>query len=318
MRSKCGLLIALLIAAALNAAASAWADEPAPDRAVLQKYCYDCHQGKEAEGNLDLATLSVNLADDQLAKKWVRVFDRVAAGEMPPRDVEALPGDVGDAFVRSTGDWIAAFQRSQDEKLGRVRGRRLTRREIERSLHDLLGIDIPLADQLPEEDRSREFTTVANGQAMSHFQLERHLAVVDVALDEAFRRALAPADADRYDRDLSASEVARRDPQRRTREPEMLDGRAVVWNGNVIFYGRIPATTAPESGWYRYRIWAAGLKLPEDGGVWTTVRSGPCVSSAPLLGWVGGFEAQEQVRELEFETWLPQTTCWRFGRAMSP
>ena len=45
-----------------------------------------------------------------------------------------------------------------------------------------LGIDIPLANQLPEEPRSGGFTTVADGQAMSHFQMERHLGVVDAEL----------------------------------------------------------------------------------------------------------------------------------------
>ena len=81
-------------------------------------------------------------------------------------------------------------------------------------MHDLLGIDIPLADQLPEETRSAGFSTVADGQAMSHFQLERQLAVVDSALDEAFRRALSPPDD--YERDFSARDVARRNPRRRT------------------------------------------------------------------------------------------------------
>ena len=206
-------------------------------------------------------------------------------------------------FVKSSGDWLRAFQRSQDEKFGRVRARRLTRREVERSLQDLLGIDIPLADQLPEEASSSEFSTVANGQAMSHFQLERHLAVVDVALDEAFRRALTPTEL--YSREFDHTQVARQ-TNRRTREPEVLDGRAVTWSSGLIFYGRLPATSAPANGWYRFRIRASGLKAPESGGVWCTVRSGLGVSSAPLLAWIGAFEAFDQPRDLEFEAWLPR------------
>ena len=63
----------------------------------------------------------------------------------------------------ATGDWIRTFETAENAKLGRVRGRRLTSSEVERSLQDLLGVDIPLADQLPEESRSAEFTTVADG-----------------------------------------------------------------------------------------------------------------------------------------------------------
>jgi len=275
-----------------------------PIRAFLAAHCYDCHQGSEAEGGLDLTTLGTELADAESYQRWVRLFDRVHHDEMPPKDVDPIAPDQVAAFLQPTGDWLRAHQREQDAKFGRVRARRLTRRELERTLHALLGIDIPLADQLPEDARSSGFTTVADGQAMSHFQLERHLAVVDVALDEALRRACTPEDS--YSRKLEAREVARRDPNRRTREPEMLDGQAVVWSGGVIFYGRIPSTTAPESGWYRFRMRVSGLKPPDTGGVWATVRSGLCVSSAPLLAWVGAFEATQEPKEVEFEAWLPE------------
>jgi hypothetical protein len=133
--------------------------------------------------------------------------------------------------------------------------------------------------------------------------MERQLAVVDVALDEAFRRALTPEEP--FKKVFGPEEIVRTDPKRRTREPEMLDGRAVTWSSGLIFYGRLPVTTAKESGWYRFKVRAAGLNLPEHGGVWTTVRTGLCVSSAPLLGWVTSFEAEAAAKEIEFEAWLP-------------
>src|SRR5690606_2045637 len=98
---------------------------------------------------------------------------------------------------------------------GRVRGRRLTNLQLEGTLHDLLGIDIPLASRLPEESRTDGFTTVADGQSLSHFQLDQHLGVVDAALDEAFRRALSPPDEAEWT--LSARELSRRRPRSRTR-----------------------------------------------------------------------------------------------------
>lgn len=72
--------------------------------------------------------------------------------------------------------------------MGRVRGRRLTNLQLERTLQDLLGIDIPLSQLMPEEPRNDGFTTVADVQAMSHFQLQQHLRIVDIALVEAFQR----------------------------------------------------------------------------------------------------------------------------------
>src|SRR6185436_5577662 len=120
----------------------------------------------------------------------------------PPDNEKIEPGERA-KFLQATGDWLRDFQRAEDSRIGRVRGRRLTRRELARSLQDLLGIDIPLEDHLPEEASSTEFATVVGGQAMSHFQMERHLATVDVALDEAFRRALGRED--RYERDFDTA-----------------------------------------------------------------------------------------------------------------
>jgi hypothetical protein len=276
---------------------------PAPATLFLKKHCLECHTGKSAEAGLDLTKLGGDLNDKKTEHFWIRIFDRVQSGEMPPKDALRLPTDDTKKFLQATGDWIRKTQQARNSEVGRVQSRRLTRREIERSLHDLLGIDIPLADQLPEEARTAGFSTVADGQAMSHFQMERHLAVVDLALDEAFRRALAPHEP--FKKVFGPEAIVRNDPKRRTREPELLDGRAVTWSSGLIFYGRLPVTTAKEDGWYRFKLRAAGLNLPETGGVWCTVRTGLGVSSAPLLAWVTSFEAEEAAKEIEFEAWLP-------------
>jgi hypothetical protein len=296
------ITIALLIAIVSLSVAHA-ADVPAPAAAFLKSHCLDCHTGKQAEAGLDLTKLNGDLEDKKTEHFWVRVFDRVQSGEMPPKDAERPPVESTKKFLQSTGEWIRKTQQARYAAEGRVQSRRLTRREVERSLHDLLGIDIPLADQLPEEARTAGFSTVADGQAMSHFQMERHLAVVDLALDEAFHRVLAPHEP--FKKVFGPEEIVRTDPKRRTREPEMLDGRAVTWSSGLIFYGRLPGTTAKEDGWYRFKVRVAGLNLPEKGGVWSTVRTGLGVSSAPLLAWVTSFEAEEAAKEIEFEAWLP-------------
>lgn len=270
----------------------------------LEMNCVACHEGEFAEGGFDATELTADLDDSETQKRWIRIYDRVHSGEMPPPDAGELPADEAAAFLEELGGWVRGHQAERFRQQGRVRGRRLTDLQLERTLHDLLGIDIPLAAQLPEESGGEDFPTIAAGQSMSHFQLEQHLRVVDLALDEAFRRATSEPDDEV--RELSAEDVVRRNPKRRTREPEMLDGKAVVWSAGLIFYGRLPATQAREDGWYRFRIKASALKSPKDRGVWCTVRSGRCVSSAPLLDWVGAFEATEEPREWTFEAWLPK------------
>ncbi|MFM8495389.1 MAG: DUF1592 domain-containing protein [Planctomycetia bacterium] len=292
-------------------AAAASKDPPAkelgPPKAVqtfLTTRCLSCHEGPEADGGLDIAALRFDPEDPQGDARWARIIERVEAGEMPPPDDAKIADAVRRSFVKATGTWLRQAIQDRDETFGRVRARRLSPREVERSLHALLGIDIPLADLIPVEGRPGGFTTVAQRQTMSHHHLERHLALVDAALDEAFRRALSPADA--YAKDFDAQGISRVDPKVRCREPEMLDGKAVVWSSGMIYYGRTPATTAPADGWYRFRLTVSALNPPDTGGVWTTVHTGPCVSSAPLLVYVTSFEATTSAREIEFEAWLPR------------
>jgi len=304
------LLLVVLLGASTDAlpAADSNTDTSAhfPDavKAFLSDHCVACHDGEDGEGGLDLTALQGKLDAPGEMARWIRIFDRVRAGEMPPKDADRPKQKAIGEFLGVTRKWLSTHQRNQWQTLGRVRGRRLTNLQLERTLHDLLSIDIPLASLMTEEPRTNGFTTVADGQPMSHFQIQKHLEVVDVALDEAFRRIAQPNDE--LKKTFSAKELARRNPSRRTREPEMLNGKAVTWSSTLVFYGRLPVTTARADGWYRFKVKASALKAPEGGGVWCSVRSGPCVSSAPLMGWVGSFEATPTPGEWTFECWLPK------------
>lgn len=151
---------------------AARADVPSSAVKLFESHCIDCHSGEKPDGGLDLANLGSDLNDRAIEARWVRIVDRVAAGEMPPRDDSQLPERERHDFVTQAGDWLRGQLRDRQQSVGRVQARRLTRREIERSIQDLLGIDVPLANQLPEESRGTGFSTMAEAQPMSHFQLE--------------------------------------------------------------------------------------------------------------------------------------------------
>ncbi len=284
--------------------ASFGSDPPPILRSFLAHNCADCHEGDSAEGDLDVTSIGIQLAEKSQFDKWVRLFDRVHDREMPPADADAPDPVEMQQFLVAVEQWLREYQQHDQDTNGRVQGRRLTNLQLERTLQDLLGIDIPLANQLPDDPRTGSFSTVAQGQVMSHYHLERQLAVIDAALDEAFRRATS--DPDEWNRTLDARTLSRTRLISRTREPEYIDERAVTWSSTLTFFGRMPATTAREDGWYRFVMRASALNAPADHGVWCTVRSGKCVSSAPLFGWVGAFEADEELREVTFETWLPK------------
>lgn len=273
-----------------------------PQVAFLTNYCYDCHSAGDPAAGLDLENL-VEHAETTDFESWVRVLDRVADREMPPpEDSEPIPVDEFEAFTGQLKQSLVNRERTHYAEVGRVPARRLTNLQLERTLQDLLGIDIPLEREMPEEPKSDHYTTLASAQTISHFHLQQHIKIVDMALDEAFRRALSEPDERTWD--FSAKDISR--TRSRTREPEFIDGQAVVWSGRLIFYGRLPATTARESGWYRFQFEVEALKKPKDLGVWCSVRTGQCVSSAPLMDWVGSFEATNEPKVVTFDAWLPK------------
>lgn len=301
---RCVALIAVaLLGCELPATHGAATSPPAADLdRFLKRNCYECHRGTKAEAGFDLTKLPRDLTAPNNLKHWVRTFDRVATGEMPPPEDADLDTQEKTDFLKSTGVWLRDTEVERYKKHGRVQARRLTNLQLERSLHDLLGIDIPLADQFPDEQPAHRYSTVADGQPMSRYQLERHMGVVDMALDEAFRRTISKPDE--FSKTFDGRGLSRRNPRRRCREPELIDGHGVIWSSGMIFYGRVPVTTARERGWYRITLDAKALNSPANYGVWCKVQTGPAVSSAPLMNWVGSFEATQELDRRTFEGWL--------------
>ncbi len=275
----------------------------------LESNCLDCHQGDAAEAGFDVETLSKDLADPEQLVRWVRVFDRVDQGEMPPSDYGEADPEEKSSFLRRTGQWIRGYQTEQDREVGRVIARRLTKVQLERSLQDLLAIRVPLANLMPEEPKRHGFNGIADAQSMSHYQLAAHLEAVDAALDAAFAKVSRAQPL--FRREYTAKELTRKNPERRCRDPEWLHGASVVWSSNMPYYGRIEATRAKKSAWYRITFSASALNQPdgdgaEDRGVWCTVRRGDCISHSPLMTWIGAFEAGDEPKEMTFETWIPE------------
>src|SRR5262245_56544335 len=51
----------------------------------VNTHCYECHNSVDAEGGFDLTALKPELTNREAFGRWVKVHDRVATGEMPPK-----------------------------------------------------------------------------------------------------------------------------------------------------------------------------------------------------------------------------------------
>ncbi len=284
----------------------ACAESAPPERAsaFLRTNCLDCHDGDSAEAQFDVSQIKQDLSNTDSMDAWIKIVDRVNSGEMPPAEFGEVDAKNKTAFIKEVGDWIRSYQKRIHADSGRVQARRLTNLQLERTLQDMLAVDLPLASMMPEEQRTDGFTNIADAQSISHFQLETHLHIVDAALDAAFERATSTRAL--YKKDFSAQQLCRSNPRQRCREPEFLDASAVVWSGGPIFYGRLPVTTARRGAWYRFSFSASALNPPKDHGVWCSVRTGQCTSGAPLLTSVGSFEATREPKTVTMEAWIPE------------
>lgn len=267
----------------------------------LDKHCYACHDDIDNKGELNLLDLKFDPGKAENRAIWEQVFRRVEDGEMPPRKKKRPGAEAISGFLKKLEQPLIKADRLVLAKSGRVNARRLTAQEYENSLHDLLGIDIPLASELTA-DADEGFTTNAESQQISHFHLNNYLRVADLALNEAFGRAL-DGDAT-FKKELSAKEIC--SPGRgNNRGPQLVNGKAISWYSRLQFAGRITKTKVPASGWYRVTIHNFEAVNPKSGGyTWATLQTGSGYSNEPLLYHMGLLEATRKPATASFEGWM--------------
>src|SRR3954471_10134084 len=75
---------------------------------------------------------------------------------------------------------------------GRALLRRLNRIEYNNTINDLLGIDVKVLDQLPQDGSAYGFDTVDVGLDLAGPTLERYIEAANVALDAALAHGPSP------------------------------------------------------------------------------------------------------------------------------
>ncbi|HLH56168.1 MAG TPA: DUF1592 domain-containing protein [Verrucomicrobiae bacterium] len=182
--SVAGLVLSLC--ASTRSFAAEVAAQPKPLRGFLEKHCYECHDSDSAKGGLDLASLKFDLDNTQDFNRWVRVQDRVANGEMPPKKKpRPTARDLG-AFTNSLGRCLLNADQRRVATEGRATERRLNRYEYEDTLRDLLSLPyLEVKSFLPEDSEAFGFNKVGQALDVSHVQMGRYLAAGEYALRQA-------------------------------------------------------------------------------------------------------------------------------------
>ena len=182
--------------AALAAVAAA-AELPAPVQTMIDDRCSACHNEEDKKGALDLTSLSYDPTDPKNFATWVKVFDRVAAGEMPPKPKPRPSEKELAAFTQSLSGSLTNADRARVAVEGRASRRRLNRYEYENALRDLLHAPwLQVRDSLPEDGEAFRFNKIGERLDVSHVQMARYLAAADYALRQvAATQVTAPPTA---------------------------------------------------------------------------------------------------------------------------
>lgn len=222
------------------------------DRASLNEFlkthCAVCHDADSQESGLDVLNLPADLGDDSTLAAWIRVHDRVAAGEMPPGNVDQPSAD---ERIRFTQQLAASLNAGHAAEKGTVL-RRLNRQEYENTLNDLFGTNLELVELLPTDGRSHEFDNVGEALSISMVQMKRYLEAIEKVLDAAIAKTVTSPPG----KTISTS-YADADEGKKFIGKQWLQ----LDDGAVVFYRRLgyptgmlrPANTRA-AGFYKIRV----------------------------------------------------------------
>jgi hypothetical protein len=314
--------VALIICIAATPATAA---EPfsAQVAELLKGHCFACHGADVQEGSLRLDTLSNDLRDAAVFRRWEKIFDKLSAGEMPPESEERPPAALLDSAVEQLRKELHQTSLERQRREGRVLVRRLNGVEYENTLRDLLGINTPLKEFLPEDSAAAGFDNVSSGLDLSGTHFLRYQEAAARAIS-----AVIPVHPPIPFSDLrSGLEITRRGPNFR----EGLGRNSKLEGETLIFYSKLPryglCATAPVPSAGRYRIELKACAVGAEGkpipvGLMTVMQSG---REGPVLHEVRDIpHGEPQVHQFECDLVSRQAfvvnllTTWDIRRFKRP
>ncbi len=162
---------------------------PEAAQAVVDGTCRRCHNDRARYGNLSLDRFDVARAVDDrpLAEKIIR---KVRTGLMPPAGV-ARPDEAELQSLAGALETLVDDAAAEQPLPARRSFQRLNRAEYERSVRDLLALDVRASDYLPLDTKSAGFDNIADAQLLSPTLMNGYLR----AAAEVSRLAVGDATA---------------------------------------------------------------------------------------------------------------------------
>ncbi len=156
------------------AASTAAGAGPAQVRAVLDRYCVSCHNGRLRTAGLALDALGVEQVGGH-AEAWEKVVRKLRARAMPPAG-RPRPDQATYEAVASVLETALDRAAADHPNPGRTATHRLNRSEYANAIRDLLDLEVDGRALLPPDDADLGFDNMADILSMSPARLERYLS----------------------------------------------------------------------------------------------------------------------------------------------
>jgi mono/diheme cytochrome c family protein len=236
----------------------------APTEAFLRENCLDCHSPSGKKGGLDIAALLSAPPTGDTMRRWIRIHDRVRAGEMPPRSYPDPPSPAARAaFLKQMAASLTARERDATIREGRATQRRLNGYEYENALRDLLQAPwLQVKDQFPPDGEAYRFNKIGDALDVSHVHVSRYMAAADYAI----RQALS----------VRLSRPATRTTRHYARDQKTLTSK----------FTQNPFNTSPDRQTYPVLGTAAQPEVRRRDAPLTVGDSDPATREKEAVGWV--------------------------------
>ena len=218
-------------------------------RPLLAKYCIGCHGPDSQEADLRLDSLESDFSSEGQAERWTSVVDALHYGEMPPEGESQPSEEERKAVVQYLTESIHRAAVG-----GRLGLRRMNRVEYERTVRDLLAVDVELAPLLPEDGSAHGFDNVGEALTISSVLVDRYLEAAEKALTAA-EAVHPPAESTKQRFWLKDEKDAASRLDKGGWEQYFLAGDYLVDLGDGYPEGeKIEQFRAPSDGEYRFSI----------------------------------------------------------------
>ncbi len=166
---------------------------PVAAKEFIENHCASCHDDTEKKSGLDLTALPFQPDKSENFATWVKVFDRVSSGEMPPKKKPRPAADELTAFTGRLARELTNYEAARTALNGRATRRRLNRYEYENVVRDLLDAPwLQLKSKLPEDPEAHHYNKIGEALDVSHMQMAKYLEVAEFALRDVMAKQIAP------------------------------------------------------------------------------------------------------------------------------